>query len=263
MFIINDYKNFINSDLDASNLKKKPAKFYYSFNNVCQGKYNKDQLTADLNNFIGLNAYYENPIFFKIENYMNKSENINDLPGDHPSIYMKFYEHIFTYHLYSNIEYLIISIFTLISIPSFCIFFAISSIKKDFSYITFAYFIILFSIIILYIIYKCLKSCYEKISRIDCIYSKDFDRIFIGLVKYTENSYVNTFEFEMNNIDRFILEDQGIKKSNLKVIFKNNEIQHICTIRKRNNENLEGLTYLLNERLIDNTDNINAINFNE
>ena len=28
-----------------------------------QGKYNKDQLTADLNNFIGLNAYYENPIF--------------------------------------------------------------------------------------------------------------------------------------------------------------------------------------------------------
>ena len=55
---------------------------------------------------------------------------------------------------------------------------------------------------------------------IDIIYSKNFDRMFIGLVKYTKTSYVNIFEFQMNNINRFILENIGHDNYNLKVILK-------------------------------------------
>ena len=112
--------------------------------------------------------------------------------------------------------------------------------------------------IILYKIYKYLKVKKENIFRIDCIYSKDFDRIFIGIVKYTKTSYVNTFEFQMNNIDKFILERLSSENFNLKVIFKNNKSQMICNINK-NQEELEGLAYLLNERLINNTNEMNTI----
>ena len=107
--------------------------------------------------------------------------------------------------------------------------------------------------IIFCLIYKWVKVCKENIYRIDCIYSKDFDRIFIGFVKYNKKSYANTFELQMNNIDRFILEKQGSKVIfNLKVIFKDNNSQQICAIKNKTKENLEGLAYLLNEKLINN-----------
>ena len=111
---------------------------------------------------------------------------------------------------------------------------------------------------ILYIIYKCLKIRFEKIYRIDCIFSRNFDRIFIGLVKYTKTSYINTFEFQMNYIDQFILEKISNDNYNLKVVFKNKEKHLICNI-KRNQAQLEGLAYLLNERLINNNDDLNTI----
>jgi hypothetical protein len=58
--------------------------------------------------------------------------------------------------------------------------------------------------IIVNIIYKCYRYKHNNILRIDCIYSKNFNRIFIGLVKYTKTKYVNTFEYKLDNINRFI-----------------------------------------------------------
>ena len=63
----------------------------------------------------------------------------------------------------------------------------------------------------------------------------------------------------MNNIERFILEKEGTEEYNLKVIFKNNESQEICNIKNKRQEDLEGLAYLLNERLIKNTNKNNNI----
>ena len=80
--------------------------------------------------------------------------------------------------------------------------------------------------IILFILYIIFKYCFDNIYRIDCIYSKNFDRVFIGLVKYTKKKYINTFEYQMNNINRFILERGGNSSQtnfNLKVVFKNKE----------------------------------------
>ena len=122
--------------------------------------------------------------------------------------------------------------------------------------------------IIIYIIYKCFKRFKENIRRFDFIYSKNYDRIFIGIVKYTKTSYVNTFEFEMNDIERFILQKMGNNSISydLKVVFKNGESQNICNIRKRSQEELEGLAYILNEKIIikskenNNTENNNVTN---
>ena len=127
------------------------------------------------------------------------------------------------------------------------VFTLLFSQEKPFKYFGIYSFVILN--IILYITYHCLKICFEKIYRIDCIFSRDFDRIFIGIVKYNRKSYVNTFEFQMNNIDKFILEKQNYENYNLIAKFKNNEKQLICNIKKSKKE-LEGLAYLLNERLI-------------
>ena len=110
--------------------------------------------------------------------------------------------------------------------------------------------------IIFYIIYKLAKKFFDNIYRIDCIFSRNFDRIFIGVVKHTKTSYVSTFEFPLNNIDRFILEKISYEKHNLVVIFKNGEKQLICNIKK-NQEELEGLAYILNEKLIKNDENMN------
>ncbi len=111
--------------------------------------------------------------------------------------------------------------------------------------------------IILYIIYILIKYCFEKKLRIDCIFSKDFDRIFIGLVKYSGTSYANTFEFQMNDIERFVLQKEGNAVYNLKVVFKNKETQDIYRITNKTQEELEGLAYLLNKRLINNINNEN------
>ena len=75
-------------------------------------------------------------------------------------------------------------------------------------------------------------------------------------MKYTKTSYVNIFEFQMNNIDRFILTKITNEKYNLVVIFKNSKRQLICNIKKRH-EDLEGLAYLLNEKLVKNKENVN------
>jgi len=49
----------------------------------------------------------------------------------------------------------------------------------------------------------------------------------IGLVKYNQKEYINTFEYQKDNISNFILEEEDYKKSyfNLKVVFKNNKSQ--------------------------------------
>ena len=101
--------------------------------------------------------------------------------------------------------------------------------------------------------YYCENQIYSVngVIRIDFIYSENFDIIFIGVVKKDEKSYVKTFEFKMDNIDKFIL--QNLEDNTgfyLKVRFKDNQIQDIWSFKKISHKDLEELVYLLNERLI-------------
>ena len=51
---------------------------------------------------------------------------------------------------------------------------------------------------LIFLLAKCCFTCCGHNSRIDFIFSKDFERIFIGIVNYNEESYTHTFEYQMN-----------------------------------------------------------------
>ena len=96
----------------------------------------------------------------------------------------------------------------------------------------------------------------------------DFNKIFIGSSNVGEKTYISFSEFYINDIERFILQKMGNNtiSYDLKVVFKNGESQNICNIRKRSQEELEGLAYILNEKIIikskenNNTENNNVTN---
>ena len=118
--------------------------------------------------------------------------------------------------------------------------------------------------LILFSVYKCIRFCNNKDLRIDFIYSKNFDKIFIGVVKNNEK-YRKTLEYEMNNIEKFYIEGSIVDShvvSHLKVLFKNEKSEYIYSFNFMDKENSEGLIYLLNEKLklININNNINNIN---
>ena len=248
LLIINDYKNLVGIDLDTTNIKQKPAKFFYSFKNISTGKYNYTGFTQALKNFIGSSTIHENSLFFNNNEYLSETDLSN---------YMKFSGHFSTLHLKNPLKtscfgicFIIIALFVNLITISAAVALLVSINAKTHTKIIG---IIFFPIgnILLYILYI-LYNCFDHIFRIDCIYSKNFDRIFIGLVKNNIAKYINTFEYQINNISKFIFERVGnssVTNYDLKVIFKNNEIQRICTIKNKAHMELESLAYLLNERL--------------
>ena len=231
LFIINNYKNLVGIDLNESNIKQKPAKCFYSFKRPILGGYKDKQFQQVLNDFVGSSRDYKNSLY------------------DRKCV--KFSEYFFSYYLKEYQEsrcdskfglYCFENILVLISIMLF-----ISCIDSKF-YIGILL-VLLGDIIInliIYFIYKCCKYYNDNILRIDFIKSKDFNRIFIGIVKYTETQYVNTFEFQKDNIDIFIFETEG--NFNLKVIFKNNDkkSQQICALKNQTQNQLEALIRYLN-----------------
>ena len=102
LIIVNTYKNLSGIDLDNSDIKSKPAKFLYNFNNIDKGKYGYRQLNNDLNKFV--EASGDNPLTFNIDKYMKKNNNNNFNSNiiflrEKLSRYMKFSENYFTFHL--------------------------------------------------------------------------------------------------------------------------------------------------------------------
>ena len=231
LFIINNYKNLVGIDLNESNIKQKPAKCFYSFKRPILGGYKDKQFQQVLNDFVDSSRDYKNSLY------------------DRKCV--KFSEYFFSYYLKEYQEsrcdskfglYCFENILVLISIMLF-----ISCIDSKF-YIGILL-VLLGDIIInliIYFLYKCCKYYNDNILRIDFIKSKDFNRIFIGVVKYTETQYVNTFEFQKDNIDIFIYETEG--NFNLKVIFKNNDkkSQQICALKNQTQNQLEALIRYLN-----------------
>ena len=256
LLIFNDYKNLVDIDLDKSNIKQKPAKFLYSFNNIYLGINDSAQYTQILNNFIGNDRnqfYFTN--YLDIKNYYGSSDQTSTLRQ-----YMVFSDHFFTYHLKaplstscSGICFIIIACFINLCTISAAIAMLVSENAKTHVKIVAVIFIPI-GIIIVFILDKIFKYCFGDVFRIDCIYSNNFDRLFIGLVKLNKTKYVNTFEYKIDDISRFILEREG-NNYKLKVVFKNNETQEIYTIKKKTKEELERLALLLNERLNINSNN--------
>ena len=187
-FIINN-SNF---ELDTDNIKNKPARLFYILNSVNFNKFCNIEKKFEVNNC-------ENPFFFDITKYMGKK--INSLEEkvrpSNESFIKKFGEHFFTLYLDfpSNVQtfnyeyYLYIVSFFNILPYIFCLMTYFNSDKKEFiSFLP----LIVFPIIIWILMYSCNK-CSSHDSRIDFIFSKNFDKIFIGVVNYKLNGYSNSF----------------------------------------------------------------------
>ena len=272
LFIINDHKNLEGINLNENNIKQKPVKCIYCFKEPILGKYNSKQFEKALNDFVGSSRDYKNPLLFDINTYLEDKKIKLYVPQINNK-YVKFSEYFFTYYLkgYHNYFPKLSSIditFTPIAILfNFVFTMAVCSTIYTFieenTFIPLLITIIVCIIIdlIIYFLYKCLKLKNENIFKIDFIYSKDFDRVFIGVVKYNQAKYVNTFEYQKNNISKFVYEREGntnSKNFNLKVELKNNEIQQLCTLKKQSQNELEGLICFLNREFIAYTNNLNS-----
>ena len=101
------------------------------------------------------------------------------------------------------------------------------------------------------------KSSNESFERLDWIYTNDFDRIFLGVVK-NDNSYVNTFIYNIESIDKFILEIRDGKLC-LKIILKNGSNNEICRYTREKEKDLDTFIYLINGQInkLNNGDNNN------
>ena len=249
LYIYNNYKNLVGIDLDNSDIRQKPAKFLYYFENITNSKYNINKLENDLYDFIEINKYSfsRDPGYYRIGGSTYEG---------------KFNENFFTFHILNPInascfDCLIITLSVILNSANIIGILVMLMISNKNMLLVLVCSLIIVNIF-LYILYSCIKSKIENIYRIDCIYSKDFNRIFIGLVKYTKTSYVNTFEYQINDINSFILQQAGDDKIfNLKVVFKDKEKQQICRIKGYTQEQLRGFAFLLNERLIDDEDDDN------
>ena len=271
LMVSNNLKNENGEDFDKSEIKDIPEKFLYYFNNL-----NVNSL-INKNYFLSFSKNQENPLNFDINKYMHKPQTNSDhfnflLNTLKYKKYYKINEHFFTYYNNNNVKnnkclicyYRIVIIIAHLLMYTFVInFYGYKRVKTNYGLKIFAcifpHICIGFYILIGYSISKFIDNCFNKFLRIDLVYSKFFNEIFIGIVKNEDKNYIKTFQFALNNINKFILLKNKVnsKGFHLKAVLKeNNEITEICYIEENEQEELEGLAYILNEKLNNNNQQI-------
>ena len=103
------------------------------------------------------------------------------------------------------------------------------------------------------------KETDMNLTRIDFVFSENYDEIFIGGVKDNKKSYKYTYHYEMHLINKFMI-NWRVKSIDLIVVFKNNPQEYICSINDITKINADGLIYLLNEKLNLKNENTNSNN---
>jgi hypothetical protein len=96
----------------------------------------------------------------------------------------------------------------------------------------------------------------EAFGRLDWIYTKNFDRIFIGVVK-DDSSYFKNFIFNTDTIDKFVFEIFG-EYFCLKIILKTGERTEICNFLKEIKMQLEVFINFINGQ-INKINNVNQV----
>ena len=91
------------------------------------------------------------------------------------------------------------------------------------------------------------KSSNENFRRLDWIYTHDFDRIFLGVVK-NDKTYLNTATYSIDSIDKFVLEIKDGKFC-LKVMLKDGLNAEICRYTRDQESHLNTFIYLINGQI--------------
>ena len=246
-FIINDFPNKEDIDLCFNNIKSIPLELYEVFDEI--KNYSSD-FELELNNFIN----------------KNNIERLCNLIGKFKMI--KINDKFSTFFINDpfnkdyNWDFPLFIFFCLIILFEFYIIIYIPRgleiIKhKEYLFIILFFLSIVFELILIFIDIKLIKMVNgifrNKVLRLDMIYSKNKDRIFIGLVTYC-NTYYKTFEFNLNEIDKFTIDQIDLNSSNyiIKVLFKDGREQEIYSIKvfKKEKDQLIDLINQLNEVII-------------
>ena len=111
--------------------------------------------------------------------------------------------------------------------------------------------------------YFCNGTGNESFKRLDWIYTNDFERIFIGVVK-NDTSYINTFTYNIESIDKFIVEIREGKLC-LKIVLKDGFNNEICRYTREKESDLNIFIYLINGQInkINNGNNGNIQDYSE
>ena len=258
LFILNNCKNKKEIDLNTSSIRNYPLKFLFFFENINVNKFNGQyQLNKILNDFVGLPNDQENPLNFNINAYIQKQQAIANQYNFNK--YIKINDNFFTYYNNDPIkrDFMDCLIKTSSCIIHLYVFGFTAMISNDDVSAPLTIFVLVFYYLVIFgfgfLICKSCKKNKSKCLRIDIIYSLDFNKIFIGSSNVGEKTYISFSEFYINDIERFILQknnpnDEGFS---LIALLKGNQCQQILYVKDDPLE-LEGLIYILNERLVNN-----------
>ena len=253
LLIVDTFKNLCEIDLDSSNILKKPIKIFYLIKNI---KYEENINKEALNRFIGAPPDVKNPI---IE--LKTGTSIADIDEEFKlKKYIKISENFFSYYFKEPFLEDSTFILFLFCVNFICIILLLLYIfevdKKNELMAGFVICIlIVFNLIFIF-------RRVERIKRMDVVYTKDFKKMFIGLVKYYEKTYKKFFVLDINNIEKFKFEhDQSSNKYfNINVELKNEEVKKICKMENEE-DSMNVLLIALNEKIVKNDEIfINSIN---
>lgn len=93
------------------------------------------------------------------------------------------------------------------------------------------------------------SSSKENFQRIDWIFSQNFDRLFIGVVK-NDTSYKNKFTYSLSEIDKFIILLRNGKYI-FQIYLKGGNTVDICTFNYQEINTLNSFIYLINGQIKD------------
>ena len=219
-----------------SNITKKPAKIYYTFENI-ESKESSYSLETELNGF----AYQRIPrcpMYCDMEYEMTGKFSKNSYREFGP--YYKMNDYFYCYIIKNPYNDKYFNSFITYIVLSFVAFL----ICSQYNQILILIFYVLTNIIniILYLVKR------ERVYRIDILYSALERKIFIGLVKKGGRSYLKTFIYDIEIIKKFILSqfENQKNKFSLKLIDNQNEEKLIYNLHGTKKE-LEGLAYILNK----------------
>ena len=238
LLIMNHFKNNKEIDLDLTNIQKIPVKTFYYFR--INNEYENGDLQDQLNKFINISGYY-NGFVYKI----------------------KFSDYFYTYYFFNplleknEVLYIFIVFYHILMFLIFIFYSTGFRRRSNFNNITNMFLIIFFSIyfIFLILIISCYNYFRERRLRIDFIYSNNFERIFIGIVKYNFKSYLKTFMYDIKSIDKCVFQIQKNEYQKdeyyiLRIIFNDGKFEDITEF-KGNQQDLEEIILFLNNKLND------------
>ena len=227
LFIINNLSRSPPLNLDIGDIKIKPLNLYYILEGLDESAYTQKRT---LNNFINTPNDINSPLNYN-NNFSENNKNIL------PKI-MKFSEHFYMYHArdpnekYKKKKCSIVIFLIIFNFPLFAvgivIGFVVLKIEKGILALLMGVGPDLILDLTVFFIFVCLNY---RIKRIDCIYSPDFKKMFIGTTTINERCYKNTFEFQLSEINRFYTRSND-RKTFLSMTVNNNDID-ICEIVDR------------------------------